>query len=159
MINCNQNIKRLLFYTTKTPLEKIGVNTNDESIEQPDIETDFVHGMPRIHSHFQDTILNELQTHIFVRRWKGNLSDKVIGDNMITVDIIVPLIYLELNDEFDRDSLIATEICDLVDNERIQSLGKIKVVQFVESNELKNKAFNTFTLFIEVPTSNAKVGK
>lgn len=157
IINSDNEIKRIMYYLTSTPLEKQGRNVDGKIIWQPDIsDIDFIKEEKRIHHTFSSKILDKSEVHIFVRRFESNLSDNIIGENKLVIDIVCPVKYSILDENQDRESLIGTKICDLIDGEIIQSLGKIKVIYAKDSIINNNKEFNCLSLFLEIPTSNVK---
>lgn len=158
-INDSQILKRLIYYNSNDPLGEFGIDLEGNTIEQSDLDIDFTTNgeHKRIHSNFMKKILEKYETHIFVRRLESNLEDQVRGVNTIVIDIIVPTEYSELDEGNDREGLICTTICSLIDGETINSLGGVKVAHVKESMlEQNNKEFNCLTMFIEVPTSNSK---
>ncbi|GCD10439.1 hypothetical protein [Clostridium tagluense] len=158
IIDKDYEIKRLIYYKTRTPLESTGIDLDKGFIQQPDIsEMDFINGEKRIFPIFSNETLSIANVFIFVRRFECNLEDEVMGDNKLVIDIAVPTMNSILDNNQDRESQIATKICDLIDGEVIQSLGKIKVVYAKDSIIDNDKKFNLLSLFLKIPTLNTKI--
>jgi len=128
-INGNNDIKILIYFLTRTPLEETGIDSNNVVKDQPDIsEIDFINDEKRILPFFSSSILDDYKVYVVCRRDSGNLADDVIGINKIIIDVWTPRTHAELDYEFDRQSLIVQNICNEIDQTAIKSLGKIRVV-------------------------------
>lgn len=157
IINNSQAIKRLIFYNTKNPLADLAIDNELNVVEQPNLNIDFINGIDkRIHSNYMKKILDVVGTHIFVKRLESDLDGQVFGVNTLVIDIVVPAEYSELDEENDREALICSTICTLIDQQSIiGGMGKVSVVHVKESMlENNNKEYNCLTMFVEVPTSN-----
>jgi len=158
-INGNNDIKRLIYYLTRTPLESTGIDLDNVVQDQPDIsEINFISEEKRILPFFSSNILTEDKVYVICRRDSGDLRDDCEGVNRIIIDVWTPRIHAELDYEQDRQSLIVQNICNEIDQTVIRSLGEIKVVHFQDNVDNTNKDFLILSIFVEVPTCNMKIG-
>lgn len=157
MIDENQEIKRLIKYLTSTPLESQGYDKVGTLVQQPNIEDSFINTNIYPIS-FTDDVLKEEQVKIFIHRLKGDLRDSDIGNNTIAIDIITPSKYIILEGEnADRNTELAIHILDLIDNEVISSIGKVRIVYYDEGKVSNGINYNVLSLYAEIKTLNGKV--
>lgn len=145
-INDNQKIKRYIKYLSNTPLEV--------TPEQPDIEDSLIYDNILI-TPFSDKVLTESKVLLFFNPIDGNLEPEIVGDEIYTLDIIVPITYWVLQGQGKiRVFRIGSEIAKIVDGQDITGVGKVKLKRF--KCYKVNDNYAGMTLFIEVKTTTVK---
>jgi hypothetical protein len=145
-INDNQNIKRYIRYLSNTPLEN--------TLEQPDIEDSLIYDNILI-TPFSDKILIENKVLLFFNPIDGDLESESVGEEIYTLDIIIPLTYWILQGQGKlRAFRIGSEIAKIVDGQEITGVGKVKLKRF--KCYKVNDTYAGMTLFIKVNSSTLK---
>jgi hypothetical protein len=145
-INDNQNIKRYIRYLSNTPLE----NTP----EQPDIEDSLIYDNILI-TPYSEKVLTESKVLLFFNPINGNLEDESVGEEIYSLDIIIPITYWILQGQGKlRAFRIGSEIAKIIDGKEITGVGKTKLKSY-KCYKL-NDTYAGMTLFIKVNTSTLK---
>lgn len=154
MIDNSQDIKRYLVYLSDCPLAKRAKLENGEMIEQPNIEESLIDKNIIPYQDY-DKVISTNKALILVHLSSGDLSDSVIGKNVLTIDIICPtkenMNVGEIGEE--RIATIADLITDLIDEEKAGA-GAITITGYEQYRIAKTPDYIGMTLFLNVETSN-----
>lgn len=185
-IDKNQNIKRLCFYLTKTPLLDRSIDNNNNLIYQRDIpsnvslqkdnkiyvgkdindKTKFIQAKKTLIPYaYNPDMPTETQVFIFVHN-DINDFNSFYGDNIIGVEILVPYEY-DILEPYSEQRLykIVNEIIDMFDNVLIDKeyrdqLGDIELEIVGRSKEQrlsKTDKIIVYPLSIRAKTANTRV--
>lgn len=153
LIDDNQNIKRYIRYLSNTPLEST-VEVNGQTIQQPDIDDSLIYNNILITPYSEKT-LSESKVLLFFNALNGNLESETVGEEIYSLDIIVPITYWILQGQGKiRVFRIGSEIAKLIDSKKITGIGEVKILNF--KCYKVNDTYAGMTMFIRVNTSTMK---
>lgn len=143
LICMNQKIKRYLKYLSEDPLTVRSA--------QPDIQDDLINENILI-TPFHEKALKDDKALMFINPNEGNLEYDDIGEEMYTIDIVLPVAHWRLHDTGElRVFRIAAEIAKLIDGKEVTGIGKVNITKF-KCLEL-SESFAGITISVKVNTS------
>lgn len=140
----NQEIKRLVYYSSRNPLSKRGILYNGEKIDQPDLTEEDVKDLITLLP-FNPDMKIDLCSFIFLNTPSATFSN---GDNVIYLDIniVSPAEYFEITTGL-RLYEISNKIANIFDGlyiddeDYIEELGNLKfVLDDIAVNRLSNNS-------------------
>lgn len=140
----NQEIKRLVYYSSRNPLSKRGILYNGEKIDQPDLTEEDVKDLITLLP-FNPDMKIDLCSFIFLNTPSATFSN---GDNVIYLDIniVSPAEYFEITTGL-RLYEISHKIANIFDGlyiddeDYIEELGNLKfVLDDIAVNRLSNNS-------------------
>lgn len=140
----NQEIKRLVYYSSRNPLSKRGILYNGEKIDQPDLTEEDVKDLITLLP-FNPDMKIDLCSFIFLNTPSATFSN---GDNVIYLDIniVSPAEYFEITTGL-RLYEISNKIANIFDGlyiddeDYIEELGNLKfVLDDIVVNRLSNNS-------------------
>ena len=140
-INNSQEIKRLIMYLTRTPLELTGQGLSGNIKQQPNILTDLISHTIRILPFTNKNLYENNNVSIVVSRQSCSLTDE--ENATLNIQIICPKIYSQLNQNEDRESSIADEIITI-----LGTIEEIIDVNAIDSTPIEHEDYNILTLFL-----------
>lgn len=140
----NQEIKRLVYYSSRNPLSKRGILYNGEKIDQPDLTEEDVKDLITLLP-FNPDMKIDLCSFIFLNTPSATFSN---GDNVIYLDIniVSPAEYFEITTGL-RLYEISHKIANIFDGlyiddeDYIEELGNLKfILDDIAVNRLSNNS-------------------
>ena len=140
----NQEIKRLVYYSSRNPLSKRGILYNGEKIDQPDLTEEDVKDLITLLP-FNPDMKIDLCSFIFLNTPSATFSN---GDNVIYLDIniVSPAEYFEITTGL-RLYEISNKIANIFDGlyiddeDYIEELGNLKfILDDIAVNRLSNNS-------------------
>lgn len=172
-IDNHPEIKRLMAYTTQTPLSKVGITYDNKKVQQPDItESLTVSGIQNPHEcligyPFCESMINEAYPLMFVYCPRSILGTNQLGTNIYEIDVIVDYTQNKLKTPLrgERGIEILARVADLFDGytlqgEESEGIGNItfSVEGDVSISRLsKNTDIIVYSMNIQTKVSNARV--
>ena len=157
IIDNSQEIKRYCTYLSDSPLSQKGKLENGTFIQQPNINKSLINENIMPYS-FSLELISEHKSMIFIYNAYGDLRGKVIGDNVLAIDILCTAqqnILSGIGEE--RITSIADIITDLIDSERAnKSLTNIVVGKYQFDRLWKDNHYIVLTLLCDFSTSNMR---
>jgi hypothetical protein len=153
----NQTFLRMVYNLNSYPLEK-QYYKDSTLVLQPDIITPYQNMMSDGHmvlTLFNQSVLSEQKVMIFLSHLRSPFTDglSITSESTYAITIVVPYIYVALPITHEqRQHIIAREICNELDGQKITGIGNIYCT--LGSEAKINDTYQAFDILLKVTNSN-----